>query len=506
MAESSAPQGRGRRAGGSGEPAPRTSRTARRRLLRAVAALGAALAGCAGPRQATGPATPQPAGVPVTARPTSIGGRTPLTFQPWQDAYGFQGLKSLNAILFDATGPFRAAHPGVDLRFWGPEINPIASVLAGQGPDVPQLQGGSGGIAAWLAGPYVLDLTPYIRQSNVDLGNFAAGQVADVTLGRGIYGIPNYTGTAGMVVNLSTLDALGLPYPPKPWTYREWEQLARAAARGSGSGTRLRGTTINADYFGRGPGAMYYAGWGASIVAPEDPARCGLDSDAAIACGEFLYQLVWDGVADFGWVPSDFVRGGTVAPFCWLQSYILPAATQWTGFKWDFWPMPTWPKGPATMTNPNFFAISVAARDPDLAWELVHWLTVEPDWQRTLMRTVLLPPGYLPLWEEWLTVVRQVAPTLAHKDLEVFAAHIRDGIMYGGTHFAYQDPQAKRILGQWYAQIAGRTVSVREGLGQAARQINALQASARAAEPRARAARQRFPTRGPDLAPVPPGI
>jgi hypothetical protein len=189
---------------------------------------------------------------------------------------------------------------------------------------------------------------------------------------------------------------------------------------------------------------------------------------------------VWENAAQFGWVPNNFIQGLTVAPFCWLQSYIIPAATQWKSFNWDFWPMPAFPQGSFAMTNPNFFAISVNTKQPDLAWELVEWLTVQPDWQRILMRAVLLPPGYLPLWDEWTTVVKQVAPTLASKNLDVFAQHVQLGIMYGGTDFAYSDPQAKSLLQGWYTKILNRTVTVQEGLAQCAQQIDTLQVTAAA--------------------------
>lgn len=429
-----------------------------------------------------------------------------LTFQPYTDAYGFPNGKTLNQLLEQATQSFTAKHPGIRLQMYGTAVNPLAAVIAGSGPDVPQLQGGGGGITAWLAGPTVLDLTKYIKQANVDLTKFAAGQLADVTLDGKIYGIPNYTGTAGVVVNLSALDALGLSYPSPNWTYTEWAKLATSASGVDKGGKRRYGTTINGDYFGSGPGAFYYRGWGAHIVDPADPTRCALDGADAIACADFLYNLVYAGVAQFGWVPSNFTQGLTVAPFCWLQSYIIPAATQWHGFKWDFWPQPVWPQGSFTMTNPNFFAISVDTPHPDAAWELLHWLTVEPDWQRTLMRTVLLAPGYLPLWSEWTTVVRQVAPPLASKNLDIFAKYVDSGIMYGGTHFAHEDGQAKHVLEKWYSDIAARKFTVQAGFPQMAKEIDALEQAGAIVDGARGAATKAFPTNGPVIANVTPGL
>ena len=446
-----------------------------RPILGRRTALRFALLGSAG-AAASGLAACGPSG--HTAAPSATGQPVTLTFQPYTDAYGFPNLRTLNRILTQAVQPFLARYPNIRLKMYGSTVNPLPAVLAGTGPDVPQLQGGSGGISSWLAGPEVLDLSGYIRQSNLNLRDFSVGQLTEVTQAGKVYGIPNYTGTGGVVVNQTVLDQLGLHYPSPNWDYHEWSHLAAAASGIASGGQRRIGTTINPDYFGSGPGAFYYHGWGADIVDPTNPARCGLGTPEAIACAEFLYGMVWKKSATFGWVPPSFTQGLAVMPYCWLQSYIIPAATQWNGFKWDFWPQPRWPHGSYTMTNPNFFAISAGTKHPDAAWELVRWLTVTPHWQRTLMRSVLLPPGYLPLWPEWVTVVRQVAPSLRSKNLDIFASHVKTGILYGGSRFARQDTQAKAILQKWYGRILSRVVSVKSGLTQMAAQIDALEAAA----------------------------
>lgn len=485
--------GRARRGGGVG-PA-----LGRRALLRAgaAAAAGAAavpwLAACSAAGART-PAAPTPAGAVIT-----------LVFQPYTSAYGFADTGTLNQILQQATQPFLDQNPGIRLTLYGPAVNPVAAVIAGAGPDVPQLQGGGGGIFGWLQGPFLLDLQPYVQQSNVDLSNFSAGQLADVTRGGALYGIPNYTGTAAVAVNEAALDALGLSYPRPDWTYTDWATLAASASGTAQNGQRRYGTTIDSDSFGSGPGAFYYHGWGADLVDPADPTHCALGSAEAIACGEFLYGLVQNQSAQFGWVPPGFAQGLCAAPFCWLQTYIIPAATQWRSFKWDFWPQPLWPKGAFTMTNPNFYAISSTSQHPDQAWELVQWLTVQPDWQRIMMRAVLLPPGYLPLWEEWTAIVRQVAPPLADKNLDVFAQSVKNGIMTGGTHFAYNDPQAKQIVTKGYAAIAAGRSTVAETFPQIAQQIDALEQAAAAEAATGATLAKRFPTSGPALAGVATG-
>lgn len=217
---------------------------------------------------------------PAAAGPTRASGRIVLSFQPWQYAYGFQNLKGLNGILQQGTASFRTRHPSIDLRFFGPQIHPTTSVLAGEGPDVPQLQGGGGGISQWINSGLLLDLTPYLRGANLSLKDFAPGQVADVTAQGRVLGIPNYTGVSAIALNLSTLDALGLPYPPPDWTYLEWAALARAVSGRMVHAQRVVGTTI-ATHYGPGPSLFYYHGWGAGMVDRAAPARCALGSPAA---------------------------------------------------------------------------------------------------------------------------------------------------------------------------------------------------------------------------------
>ncbi len=417
----------------------------------------------------------------AASTPTAGSQRTVVVFQPYTDAYGFPSPATLHQLMYELTAPFRDAHPGIDLKLFGTTVNPTASVLAGGGPDVPQLQGGGGGIDGWLTSGLLLDLTPYVQQSNLNLLNFSAGQLATVTYRGGLYGLPNYMGTAATVVNLGVLDDLGLPYPSRTWDYQEYANLAASVAgsvRGAGSASAWRyGTTI--DYQSSGPDAFYYHGFGGSIVDPADAGHCTIDSAACVAAGEYLYDMLWKKTAKTGRVDTgSFAAGTEVAPFAWVQQ-MLQWVSAWRSVKWDFWPMPTWPSGAYTMTNPNYFAITAGTAHPAAAWELVQWLCAGPVWQEAMIKLVLLPPGYLPVWDTWLSTVKQVAPPLAGKTLSVFSAEVHTGhaIQVEGAHFAYQDAQAKQILGTWAAQLLAQKVSVADAYAQAAAQVNLLQAA-----------------------------
>lgn len=426
-------------------------------------------------------ATGTGAGTAGPAAPTTASPKTTLVFQPWQNAYGFQSLgKAVNELMYDATAPFRDAHPSIDLKMYGPDINPIAATIAGAGPDVPQLQGGGSGFDGWLGGSLLLDLRPYVQKSNLDLTQFSTGQLETVTARSGaLYALPNYMGTAAVVVNYTVLDELGLAYPPKTWDYKQYADFAHSVA---GPVTKPAGWRYGAtfDFAESGPDAFYFRGFGGNIVDPADPTHCTLDSPECVAAGEYLYEMIWAKTAQPGRVDTNgFAQGREVAPFAWVQQ-MLQWVTAWKAFKWDFYPMPTWPKGVYSMTNPNYFAINSETKAPDAAWELLQWLCAGPDWQRAMMKLVLLPPGYLPVWDEWLATVRAVAPTLADKDLEVFSNIVHKGntIQVDGARFAYADGQAKQLLQPWTTQLQQQKISVQQAFTQAAQQINAFEAAA----------------------------
>ena len=315
----------------------------RRSALRAAAAaaVGPWLAACAS-QAAGGKAAP----------PTPAVAKTVLVFQPWQSAYGFQSLGSaVNELMYVSTQSFRDANPSIDLKMYGPETNPVAATIAGAGPDVPQLQGGGSGIDGWLGGNLLLDLTPYIRKANVDLTSFSAGQLATVTTESGIFGIPNYMGTAAIVVNYSVLDQLGLPYPDQNWDYQAYAQFCKSVSGPLPKGQWRYGTSL--DWSEYGPDEFYYQGFGGGVVDPQNTAVCSLDSAGSVAAGNFVYEMIWNKTARTGRVDTNrFLQGQDVAPLAWVQQ-MLQWVTAWKGFKWDFYQMPTWPKGLYSMTNPN---------------------------------------------------------------------------------------------------------------------------------------------------------
>ena len=129
-----------------------------------------------------------------------------------------------------------------------------------------------------------------------------------------------------------------------------------------------------------------------------------------------------------------------------------------------------------TQARGQYQSENAEATGGEPARELLRWLIRGPDSQRMLMRMVLPPPGYLPLYGEWIATVRRFVPTQANKNLEVFVQHLSHSRLGDGEHFACKSPQAPAVPGNWCGQIAARKVSIRDGLMQAAREITRFEA------------------------------
>ncbi len=424
----------------------------------AVAAGAGVLSGCAG--QAT--------------RPTGTGAKAVVVwspiFQAWSGASQVS-LKVLMSLADRALAGFRSRHPSIELRNWGPSRGAAAvttALLAGAGPDVFA----DNAVAPYLEQGLLVDLRPYMRRDNVSDALFATSQLHVFSEGAGLYALPAYVGTVVMLVNEGLLDRLGQRYPAPDWTAAQWAALARSTAgtvKGSSNAHR-----VGTSFFGA-PAGFYYHGFGAAVVG-SGGTTTELNSASAYAAGRWLFDQLHSGVAaNLGQqYQAKFSSGLATTGSFWIQT--LPAWVQTlSAMHWNFYPMPNWPVRPATFANSDFWAISASAKHPQACWEVLRELCVAPTYQRTLMKAILFPPALKSLWPDWPTVVRSVAPPLAHKNLEVFAQYVLHNQAYPSGVFRYADPQAWGLYGTAAGQMAAGRVGVRQGLRSAAQQINALE-------------------------------
>lgn len=411
------------------------------------------------------------------ALPVRASTKVTIVWAPWHDPVPYSS--ELVGLFRDAAEPFLRRNPSIEIQF-SPiccdAAGFIAAALAGQGPDVTQ---------QYQFGPIrnanlLVDLMPFIRESNVDLSIFSQGRLDYWRTSTGLYGLPSYTNVYGTVINLGLLDEMGLAYPDPEWTYEDAVKLWRAATR-KGSKATVGGNLIT-EYGGNLPAEFYLRGFGAHMQVPGDHMRCGLGTKEAIACGEFWYGALLEGIATTYGGGDCFPDGLVHTPPTVVDTFgtcDMPAiAERLKGIKWDLWLMPKMPAGRFTTAGPDSYLMNANTKHPQEAWELLRWVTTEPYWQRWQMRTMLGGPVLNSLWPEYTHVLQQVAPPLRHKNLRVIGQASSE-IALRST-FTYADPQADAIANKWGGLILQRKVSVSEGFSSAAREIDALEAASAA--------------------------
>ena len=168
------------------------------------------------------------------------------------------------------------------------------------------------------------------------------------------------------------------------------------------------------------------------------------------------------------------------------------------------------------MGQSSWYGLNALAPDRELAWELFKFSAVETAWSRYYMRLTLAPPAQLGLLEEWETLVRSVAPILQRKAIKYWREPAQAGEAYPGfQYFKYQPVQAGALVTQTWDKIWNRQLSVLEGFKSIAQQVDALEVAGAGEGPpptaaqrvaAAKAERQAFPTNGPEMASVTPGL
>lgn len=471
---------------------PAQGRPTRRALVRgAAAALGAAATGSSlaalGPAVGAGAAAPRAAAANSTVISVHLHLAGPT--------FGWPPTPAVAALIREALAPLVAQHPGLVIKFFpqsdnwqGWQASTQGSMLAGVGPDIFADWELTGYPAAGLC----LDLQPYVERDNVDLGVYQSGQIRYIrqagllspTKPIQLMALPQYPYPEAMAVNLGILDDLGLKYPEPNWTYKDWQRLWEASVqRPHGNNPGRMGTDMSyyADFWDgydfsyNLPGAWVLYGWGGEYVDPNDQTRSWLDNPNSIAAAEWCFDLIYNKVvASDQTQQMDFAKGQ-------LTTYMLPAAylpiaaTQYRGLKWDLFPLPIWPKVAATYTSTDSLGIWSGTKYPDAAWEVLKWISYGKTWQRMQARITLQAPSRRDMTEEWIQIVRQVAPPLRDKNLEVWVQQAEANHEYMGYLFRYGESDVQNALSTLSSQLFSRKVTVAEGFTQAARRIDAIE-------------------------------
>ena len=465
--------------------------TVTRRL--ALSGAGAGLAASAVLVAGARAAAPQPASgvVPIVFEANNQGvpwnATTLGLYQDFVDAHFNATTKGIRATVF----------PGGS----GDAQNQILASLAGTGfADI--YEGCCDDVATLESGGWLLPLDEYLRQDNLPTSLWSPGHLQALTFGGQLYGLPSYDGPAVIAYRQDLLDQLGLPYPDATWDWQQAAQIWQSCTSAKGKAFARQGVDVIFDEAAT-TWQFWLKGWGTDVMNAAHDA-CTADTAGGAAALGYLAGLHASGAMRGGSGPGDLARGSVVFSMCGGWQVFHLATELGTRFKWDLLPMPAWPAGRATFGNADFYALNRTSANPDAAWEVLRWLTAEPDWQRFQMRTTMVEPCLLSLWDEWQSIVVAVAPPLRGKALSWFQEAAL-GYAYPTLHFSYAPTKANAVADLWLDQIWNGQVSPQVGLGQIQTQINAIEAVSRA-EAAAAAHGSAFPSTGPAMATVALGI
>ena len=410
-------------------------------------------------------------------------------------------------ILAQATQPFLDKNPGIRLNAGFMQGNAIIpSMVAGAGPDI---------ISDWNAAPYweqnlLLRLDAYIRKDNVQTTVWSKGQMSVMQQPFGTFMLPAYFSPMVYVLRLSDFDEVGVQYPGTDWTYQDLTKLAKQLTIQSAKKTRY-GTDVPLQNNSIGGDTFIFQAFGGNLMNA-DGTQQTLSSPGSIAAGRWMYEeLFWPKIGSgrdqiWGTTGLDgFLQGQQSMRVIWGNGFLVTLA-QNSGFKWRIYPFPIFPKGRLTDGTEDFYGINAQTKHPDEAWSLLKYLTSDPAFTRALMHAGLQTPAIISLWQEWQAVVEATAPPLKGKGLEWYSDAALKGYALPGQYFAHGDSRVRTIDNNWMTKLLAQQATVEGAYTQADQQANALIQVAASEAAAVQKTSATFPTQGPPIAGVQPGL
>ena len=374
-----------------------------------------------------------------------------------------------------AMRPFEAAHPGVRIQtidgaggaHWLP------SMIAGAGPDLVQ---------SWVLPPYVeagalLKLNPYLQRDNVTTTIWSSGQMRAMETTTGTYSLPAYVNTSVLAVNLGLLNDLGVAAPTPDWSYTDAEHIFRTTSFMKGN-TRHYGVSLIFNGHNLPWTDYAFRGFGGTVVDATGT-RCVVDDPRTIRSLSWYDALYWDNVAGG---PSAFTQNAFIEA---TSGNMVGNLGAWANaYDWTFFPPPAFPAGRFTFMADDFWAINIETKYPDLAFELLMYLTSNTTYLRQLMRIELLPPSLMALWPEYVSTIEAAAPVARSRGLEWFVQGVENWGTFGRP-FKYMNSMAVPVLNDNLQRGFLRQQDLTVACRAAATGVNAIETSGEAMQAKA---------------------
>lgn len=293
------------------------------------------------------------------------------------------------SIIADSVARFEAAHPGVEVEVVPLQNDPYKVRLAvamgaGDPPDV-FISWGGGPLEEYVKAGKVADLTPYLLKDNY-IRRFPPAAMGPVTFNGRYYGVPVENVAPALIwYNRAFWNRYGVS-PPSTW-----DEFMAVADKFKGAGVIPVALANRTKW----PGSMWYmylvdriGGEQAFLRAVQ---RTGSFADPPfVQAGQEIQRMVDRGLFPPGFNGIDWDTGGSR-----MLLYSGKAAMELMG-SWhyqivygenqeyfkdlDYFKFPTYPGGVGDPTNlvgtpgDNYYSISAASRNKDLAFELIQYL------------------------------------------------------------------------------------------------------------------------------------
>jgi multiple sugar transport system substrate-binding protein len=325
---------------------------------------------------------------------------------------------------------FHDAHPHIRV-FYVPDPEPFADKMladfqGGTAPDV--FQGCCVHFPTWAQQGYSLDLRPYVEadlpQEIIDDWNSAQYRSFFLKDGRQ-YGLPKYHGALALYYNKDLFDEYGVAYPDETWDHDDYVDAIRRLThdRNSDGQTDLWGTMLDVSWDRI---QVHVNGWGGHLVDPDDPTKCLMGEQEAMAAMEWIRARMWDDrvmatpldVQNMS-TRQSFIEGhvAMVEDGSWALKDILAGAD----FRIGVAPFPAGPVQRVTLATTDGFGIYAGTKHPAEAWELVKFL-ISQEYGRAMARASFLQPARASLLDDWIAYIREEFPEKTQDmDLAAFA-------------------------------------------------------------------------------------
>jgi len=476
-------------------------RTSRRALLGAAAALagGAALAACSS-KTAAGAAG-------SSAQPSRTNPRTTVVFYA-KPPNATTSQATLISIMQEVLTPYYALHPGIDVKLIPEELADqtiITGILAGQQMDIIY----SNYFAPYYQQQLILPLQEYFKQDAVDPTIWNAAQYALYNTAQGPMAIPVYTGTTAYAVNQALFDNLGLQYPDASWTQDDFVNVSRSATQAG------KALAYGSDIFWYSNGPSQQASWvfkafgGNQVSTSGAPSQLGSTQNQAALT--WLYEdLFWPKISAAQDIvgTTQFIQGrlGLLMMATW-ELLDFAEALKGPALKFDFVPNPVFPAGRTTFCTADFYAIAANTQHADDCWDLLNWVSVQPQWQRATFSYALRSPALNSLWDEWATTIQTVVPFFRGKDFSWFGDAASKGYAYPVEYYPQADQSVWNLISPYFTQLYQQKIpTVQQAAAQIDQVVNAYETAAQSEQAQAQSEAQHFPTNGAAMTTVPTGL